>query len=111
MVTCKCFVPPLHFTDYDKKFWGTDDTNGRFAEVTVETCIHCQTIWINYLVENESFSKSGRWYRGIISDQELTNLTPMKVVAYLEKLDWYIFGGSYFSSAGNYGKGKVFVDI
>ncbi|SFB74180.1 hypothetical protein SAMN05421780_101213 [Flexibacter flexilis DSM 6793] len=107
---CKCFVPPPHYTDYQSHFIGTDDTNGRFAEVTHETCIHCGTIWLNYFVEFESFRKSGRYYRGIISAGELQTITPSNAVQYLESLDWFLYGGSYFDSWGTYGSGKLQVD-
>jgi hypothetical protein len=45
---CKCFIPPLHYTDYQKSHIGIDETNGRFAEVTLQTCIHCGTRWLSY---------------------------------------------------------------
>jgi hypothetical protein len=108
---CKCFAPPLHYTDYQISYIGVDETNGRFAEVTLQTCIHCGAKWLNYLVEFEAFTKSGRWYRGVISENELKDIQPEKVVAYFESLDWFIFGGSYFSSTGMYGKGKVQADL
>ncbi|MBL7747598.1 MAG: hypothetical protein JNM19_09250 [Chitinophagaceae bacterium] len=108
---CKCFIPPLHYTDYEKTYWGVDTTNGRFAEITLEVCVHCGTKWLNYLVEYEAFSKSGRWYRGVVQDNNLKGIVPGKVVSYFEGLDWFIFGGSYFSSTGMYGKGKVQADL
>lgn len=108
---CKCFVPPLHHTDYEISFWGVDKTNGRFADITLEVCNHCGTKWLKYLVEFEAFPKSGRWYRGIVTEKELTNMEPENVVAHFEGLDWFIYGGSYFSSTGMYGKGKVQADL
>jgi hypothetical protein len=36
---CKCFTPPLHYSDYEISYMGIDETNGRFAEVTIENCI------------------------------------------------------------------------
>ena len=108
---CKCFIPPLSYTDFKKAFWGVDKTNGRFAEITVQVCVHCGTKWLNYLVEFEAFSKSARWYRGVVSEKELKNLQPEKVVPYIEGLNWFIFGGSYFSSTGMYGKGEVQADL
>lgn len=108
---CKCFIPPLLYTDYNISFWGIDKTNGRFADITLETCVHCGTNWLNYMVEFEAFSKFGRWYRGIVSEKEIKKLQPEKVVEHLEGLDWFIFGGSYFSSTGMYGKGEVQADL
>jgi len=108
---CKCFIPPLLNTEFEVSFWGVDNSNGRFAEISLEICIYCGTKWLNYLIEYEAFSKSGRWYRGVVSDNKLKEITPENVVTYFEGLDWFIFGGSYFSSTGMYGKGKVQADL
>src|SRR5690606_3724726 len=108
---CRCFIPPLHYMNYEKVTLGVDKTNGRFGDVSLFTCIHCGTKWLHYYAEYESFSRSGRWYKGIISDKEAKEITPESAVAYLEGLDWYIFGGSFFSSQGMYGKGKVRAEL
>jgi hypothetical protein len=107
---CRCFKPPLLHSDFSSEYLGVDATNGRFADVSIETCIHCGRRWLKYAVEFEAFSRSGRWYRGVVTDQELKGMTPGKAVACLEGLDWFIFGGSYFSSSGMFGKGKLQVD-
>jgi len=106
---CVCHKPPIHHSDYEISFLGVDKTNGRFAEVTIEKCKHCGTEWINYLVENEAFTRSGRWYRGILENGQ-GKIKPENVETYLENLDWYIFGGSYFNSTGKTGKGTLVVN-
>ncbi|MDJ1492743.1 hypothetical protein QNI19_07355 [Cytophagaceae bacterium DM2B3-1] len=108
---CKCFIPPFYFKDYTETYLGQDNTHGRYADVTLCTCIHCGTKWLHYLVEYEAFSQSGRWYKGIITDKELPQIDPENAVVYLENLEWYIYGGSWFSCAGQYGKGKMQVDM
>ena len=108
---CRCFIPPLHYMNYEEVTLGVDKTNGRYADVSLFTCLHCTTKWLHYYAEYEAYSRSGRWYRGIISDKEAKEITPESAVAYLERLDWYIFGGSWFSSQGMYGKGKVRADL
>lgn len=107
ILKCKCHDLPPHYSDYTSSSLGIDKTEGRFADVTLEICKHCERKWINYLVEYEGTSRSGRYYRGLISDIALSKLTPETAVEHLEKLDWYIFGGSHFSSGGIYGRGKV----
>ena len=109
--TCKCYFPPIYYGDYHISFLGIDKTNGRFAEVTIETCVHCGTKWIKYSIEFEAFSNSGRWYRGMIADEAVNEMVPEKAVMYLEKKEFYIFGGSYFESAGMYGNGTLQVDL
>lgn len=108
--TCVCHTPPIHYSNFERTFLGTDETLGRFAEVNFETCIHCGSVWLSYFVEYESRTASGRSYRGIIKEQDRATMTPESAVAYLEQLDWYIYGGSYFSSTGKVGKGKLHVD-
>ena len=108
---CRCYTVDARFEIFSSAMIGIDERNGRFAEITIFTCNHCKTKWIKYFAEFESFSKSGRWYRGIISEPDLLEIKPDNAVEYLEKLDWYIYGGSYFPSTGMYGKGKVKADL
>ncbi|MGC4041822.1 MAG: hypothetical protein QM710_13835 [Flavobacterium sp.] len=109
-VGCICETPPLSYLNYIECYIGVDKTKGRFADVDINMCIHCRRKWIRYLVEFESFTKSGRWYSGIVNDDDIKNITPENSIEYIESLDWYLFGGSYFSSSGMIGKGKAIVD-
>jgi hypothetical protein len=67
----------------------------------------CGTRWIHYFYELEGISGSGRWYRGIISEDTAATMTPEKATAWLEQLDQYMYGGSYFTTDGAYGKGTI----
>ena len=104
---CTCCRPPLNAANFNIVNWGTDTTNGRFADITLEECKVCGVLWFKYLVEYEAFSHSGRWYRGVVTPGQAQILQPGQVVEYLEQLNWYIFGGSYFSSTGAIGKGRL----
>lgn len=108
---CACEKPTSTYTEFRTSELGIDKTNGRFAEVSIQQCKLCQRIWIRYFVEYESFSKSGRWYKGIVSKKDRPQITPENAVEYLESLDWYIYGGSYFESTGEFGQGKLIVDL
>lgn len=110
MSDCVCRTPPLNYKDYTIVTLGVDTTNGRFADVTIQTCLHCGTKWLNYLVQFEAFTGSGRWYRAVVTEKELTTMTPENAVAFLEHVPFYMYGGSYFEHTGKYGKGKVSVD-
>jgi hypothetical protein len=101
----------LSYQDFNSSFLGVDETNGRFSTVTIETCKHCKTKWVNYLVEIESFSNSSKWYRGILSKDFENIIRPENVIKYLEKLEFYLFGGSYFNSTGQYGSGIIHIDF
>ena len=90
---------------------GIDATNGRFGNVKIEVCKKCHTSWLSYQVEYEAFSKSGRWYRGIIGAESIASMSPEEAPKYLEGLAWYFEGGSYFDSNGKLSKGHLFLDI
>ncbi|MFN4364045.1 hypothetical protein [Chryseobacterium hispalense] len=104
---CACEKPTSTYTEFRSSELGIDKTNGRFTEVSIQQCKLCQRIWIRYFVEYESFSKSGRWYKGIVSKKDRPQITPENAVEYLESLDWYVYGGSYFESTGEFGQGKL----
>ncbi|MBT2619160.1 MULTISPECIES: hypothetical protein [Chryseobacterium] len=110
-INCTCESPPISYKDYDSYELGTDHTNGRYGEVTIEICRRCKRKWVKYFVEYESFSRSGRWYRGIINDKNIEKITPENAIDYIENMEWYLYGGSYFSHTGAIGKGKVYVDL
>lgn len=111
VIDCVCEKLPPNYKNYNSSYLGQDATNGRFADVIIEKCIHCKRNWIKYMVEFEAFSKSGRFYTGIITDNDVSKITPENAIAYIEKLDWYIYGGSYFSTSGKFGTGKAEVDL
>jgi hypothetical protein len=110
MNECKCMTPPFNYTDFDTKFIGIDETNGRFGEVSVKTCKLCGSEWLHYLVQYEAFTASGRWYRGLVSQEILKTVIPETAVEILERLPWHFFGGSYFKSTGQKGVSQIFVD-
>ncbi len=88
---------------------GLDPTNGRFGEVTVDTCRACGASWLDYHVEYEGFTASGRWYRGRITAEQAATLTPAEAVPLLEALPWWISGGSYLGGVSR-GSGRLAVD-
>lgn len=108
---CICEKPPMNQNDYRSSEVGTDHTNGRHGEVTIQQCKLCQRIWVHYLAEFEHYSHSGRWYKGIVAKKDLSGITPENAVAYLESLEWYLYGGSFFGNTFEFGQGKVNVDV
>lgn len=99
--SCKCLEKPLPFEQYETvKNIGIDKTNGRFGEVEIWRCKKCARLWLRYFVEYESFAKSGRYFMGLISPSEIEDLTPEDAISYLNRLDWHLFGGSYFGGQG-----------
>lgn len=104
-------TPPFWYLDYDTVSLGVDETNGRCGEVTVETCKTCGSVWLRYFVEYESFSESGRWYRGLVTRNLIQSLKPEEAPALLSSLPSYFYGGSYFRTLGRKGSGPVIIDL
>jgi len=111
MTECRCVTPPFHYLDYETASLGVDETNGRYGEVTVETCKACGSIWLRYFVEYEFFKESGRWYRGRVTQELIESLKPEEALELLASLPWYFYGGSYFRTLGRVGSGPVRVDL
>ncbi|MBV8327694.1 hypothetical protein [Chryseobacterium sp.] len=109
-IGCACEKPGSNYTEYRSSELGIDHTDGRDGEVTIQQCKLCQRIWIHYFVQHESFSKSGRWYKGIVSKKDRSQITPENAVEYLENLEWYVYGGSFFDDEVTIGSGKMTVD-
>jgi hypothetical protein len=108
---CGCLDPQTTGTAFDDfRNVGVDLTNGRYGDVRVERCRVCGRLWLHYHVEYEAFSGSGRWYRGIVTSDVAQTVTPERAVEVLEALDFNLYGGSYFGSAGR-SKGHVRVDL
>lgn len=107
---CVCEKHNLVASEYRISRLGMDHTQNRNAEVSIFQCRLCQRIWLNYSVEYENYPNSSRWFKGIISKKEVTQLKPENAVFYLETLEWYIFGGLYFGNKENFGKGKLYLD-
>lgn len=111
MNECRCYNPPFDYRDYDSTPMGIDMTNMRYGEVSLKICKHCRTKWLDYHVEYEAFTASGRWFRAPISDEALLSLTPDQVVPFLERQPWYFLGGSYYQSQGKRSSGSVHADL
>lgn len=94
---CICLDLPLPFFHYEElKHIGVDSANGRYGQVTLRRCLHCQRLWLHYFVEYEAYSRSGRYFMGVVTPQAAETITAETAVEYLESLDWYLYGGSYF---------------
>jgi len=104
-------TPPFNYQDYDSELLGIDETNGRYGEVTIETCKACGRLWLRYFVEYESFSQSGRWYRGLVTPEMVESLRPEQAPELLASLPWRFSGGSYFRSMGRKGHGPIIIDL
>jgi hypothetical protein len=99
--------PPFWYQNFHSIDLGEDETNPYCEKVTIETCKTCGKKWLHYLVENPFFSRSGRWYRGLITEQVAQSIRPESAVSLLESLEWYFRGGSFYNSTGERSCGTI----
>lgn len=102
----------MSFDQYETvEYIGVDQTHGRGGDVTLKQCKHCDRYWLHYQVEYEAFTGSGRYFMGLITPETAKNLSPDAVIDYLNHLEWYLYGGSYFGGKTGRATGKVKVDL
>ena len=99
-IQCRCWSVPFWYGDFNSRYIGVDETIGPFGNVSVEQCKQCGQQWLQYLIEEEGFSRSGRWYRVPLSDEEAASVSPVTAVQLLCRRGWHFRGGSYFDSTG-----------
>jgi hypothetical protein len=109
--SCKCQNPKANYLVFDKKQIGIDTKNGRYGEVSIVTCKTCGSKWLHYFVEYESFSRSGRWYRTLITQELVSQITPENAGFYLNNATLCFAGGSYFNSNGFVITGEKRLDL
>ena len=95
--TCACLEVAYTKWEFEEKDLGTDRY---YADISLRTCKGCGRRWLHYHYENEAFTASGRWYRGLVPDDQVESVSAEGAKEFLGKLDWYLCGGSFY--------GKVF---
>jgi hypothetical protein len=93
---CNCLVEGPRYPDLKSTYIGEDPSNGRYADVTAIECSRCRRLWLKYGFEDEATSRSGRWYEGLVTPDQVEDLAPLDAPALLESLPWHLRGGSYF---------------
>ncbi len=94
MTQCTCMTPPFSHLDYDTIVLG-DDPAYTCGEVRVDTCKVCGAMWVNYLIEEPHYTRSGRWWRAPLKEDNFPGLTSANAKAYIEAQEWCFVGGSY----------------
>jgi hypothetical protein len=59
------------------------------------------------LVEYESLTAAGRWAEAPIDESTAITMTPEAAPSYLDRAEFYVFGGSYFGHAGRRSSGPI----
>ena len=91
--SCSCAGGKFGGDSFEETYLGLDS---HFGEVSLIRCKRCRRLWLHYYYVNESFSKSGRWYHGLIPPEEEGSVTLENALEVLGKLDGYWCGGSWY---------------
>lgn len=59
-------------------------------------------MWINYLVQEPQYTKSGRWWRAPIKEEKTSLISADTSKQYIENQEWCFIGGSYY-------EGKIYL--
>lgn len=108
---CPCMEPKLGRAEKEGRCLGVDETKGRFGEVWLHTCERCGRIWLFYRVEYEAFTRSGRWFRAVISPQVAEAVTPETAAVELARSEYRVYGGSFFGTPGKIARGPGGVSV
>jgi hypothetical protein len=105
---CRCAEPDARFDQFREwRSLPADETEGRFADVSILECVSCGHLWVRYHVEYEGLAKSGRWARGRIHAGRAASIRSEEVPEHLAELDGYLFGGSRFDGASGTRSGAM----
>lgn len=97
---CECMEPRLWDCEDKGTYLGLDMTDSRYGEVWLYQCPNCAKYWLFYRVEYPSFTKSGRWFRTVLSENNSENIKPEDAEALMNSSTYRIVGGSYYESPG-----------
>ena len=90
---CPCLRGDVDYRDFETRVLGVDRDYG---EASVLRCRRCGRHWLEYFVEYEYLTASGRWLRGVITPEIAASAKATSAKRILEGLEWYLRGGSAF---------------
>ena len=105
---CPCLTEgPCRPNIADERYLGCDETDSRFADVTLRRCSRCGLLWLRYQLEYEAFTGSGRWAEAPIDEDAAATMTPERATAFLDLAPFHIHGGSFWGHDGERGHGRL----
>ena len=102
--SCTCLQGDFSYENFVESVIGSDKN---FADVSILRCKKCNRQWLRYYYVQEAFTKSGRWFHGIVEPSIAQALKADDAMAILENLEWYYAGGSYFEGKVRKTRGKL----
>ena len=101
---CYCLRGDFRLTKYFFKYLGWDSEYGVSSSLT---CRDCGRRWLRYYYCDEAFSKSGRWFCGLLEYFLSERVSADNAKHILETMDWYYRGGSFYSGLVSKQSGKI----
>lgn len=98
---CTCAGGKFGGSSFESTDLGMDN---HYGEVSLIRCTRCRRLWLHYYYVNEAFSKSGRWYHGLVPSRLEGSITRDNALDVFGKLEWYWYGGSFYD--GKIGRGQ-----
>ncbi|MGH2537453.1 MAG: hypothetical protein ACRDHL_08680 [Candidatus Promineifilaceae bacterium] len=103
---CACLAAPAGQLTPER----TLGMDSRYGEVSLLICPNCGRHWLRYFYEVEVFSRSGRWYLGLVTPEQAAALTAESARRTLEGLAWYYYGGSYYGGRSGRASGEIWLN-
>lgn len=90
---CRCLRPPFHYLDFRQQALGTD---AQGADVFIDVCKRCHSVWLVYRIEEAHYTASGRWWRTQISRSARRDLRIDNARQTIEASRWCFVGGCFY---------------
>ncbi len=98
---CLCLQGNFDYHNFKRTHLGGDSYDGK---VDLLTCKLCDRHWLHIFYEPKVHDDAAQWYAGLIALDDIPSISSGDVLknalAYLEALDWYYTGGTYWSDIG-----------
>ncbi len=88
---------------------GSRSSEGIYVTLDLWCCRECATMWLRYTSEDENRPGWGKWYRGLIADEDIDvdGLTIEKALGVMARWEWHMYGGAYYRTSGERSVGPV----
>ena len=108
---CKCLDPQCGCDAFHETDIGVHETEIGVGNVSLFDCRFCGHRWLHYVIGDEAWKQSSRWYRGPISMERSKSVTPETATEIFSNLPWYFYGGHDFDTNGTLGDGPIPLEL
>jgi len=99
---CLCLQGNFYYLNFQRTRLGGESQSG---EIEILTCKFCGRLWLCVFYEPGVRDDDDRWYAGLIDKESIASIIKGDVLKntlqYLEALNWYYTGGTYWVAIGH----------